>query len=429
VTSPFLWGVATSSYQIEGAVENDWTAWEATGRLKAPGRRCGVATGHRERWRSDFSLLPTIGANAYRFSVEWSRIEPRPGHFDVDALALEVERVELLRRLGIEPVVTLNHYTHPSWFWEDGGWEDRRSVDRFARFASVVAEALEGRVRRWVTLNEPIVLLLGGFLAGMIPPGLKSFAAAAAALENLLRAHVAAAAALRERDSSARIGIAHNMLEFAADRPANSLDRKLAALGDRLYNLALLEAIATGDMSWWFPGEGRTDFRMPELPSSNDFVGLNYYSRVHLRFAGLPGAIGQFFYRDPERRGLTDTGWEVYPEGFDRALRRSAAAGRPVLVTENGIATGDDGIRRTFLHEHVLVLAHRRAAGTDIEGYFHWSLIDNFEWLEGFGPRFGLFEVDYATFARRRRLSADLFASLGRSFASDEVRERVRIGG
>ena len=166
MTSPFLWGVATSSYQIEGAVENDWTAWEAAGRLKAPGRPCGVATGHRERWRSDFSLLPTIGANAYRFSVEWSRIEPRPSQFDWDALALEVERVELLRRLGIEPVVTLNHYTHPSWFWEDGGWEDRRSVDRFARFASVVAEALEGRVRRWVTLNEPIVLLLGGFLAG-----------------------------------------------------------------------------------------------------------------------------------------------------------------------------------------------------------------------------------------------------------------------
>jgi len=427
--SPFLWGVATSSYQIEGAAENDWTAWEAAGRLKSRGKRCGVATGHRERWRSDFSLLPTIGANAYRFSVEWSRIEPRPGHFDADALALEVERVDWLRQLGIEPVVTLNHYTHPSWFWDDGGWENRGSVERFGRFASVVADALKGKVRRWVTLNEPIVLVLGGFLAGWIPPGRKNFAAAAAALENLLLAHAAAAAALKERDPSARTGIAHNMLEFAADRPANSLDRKLTALGDRLYNLALLEAIATGDMAWWFPGEGRADFRIPELPSSNDFVGLNYYSRVHLRFGGPPGPIGEFYYRDRERRGLTDTGWEVYPEGFDRALKRSAAAGRPVLVTENGIATSDDARRRTFLREHAVVLAHRRAEGTDIEGYLNWSLIDNFEWLEGFGPRFGLFEVDYATFARRRRPSADLFASLGRSFASDDVRERARSGG
>ena len=429
MSTSFLWGVATSSYQVEGADDNDWTAWESAGHLKGRGTRCGVATGHRERWRSDYSLLSTIGANAYRLSVEWSRIEPRPGHFDVDALALEVERVEVLRRLGIEPVVTLNHYTHPRWFWEDGGWEDVRSVDRFARFASAVAEALEGKVRMWVTLNEPIILVLGGFLAGMVPPGRKSFAAAAAALENLLRAHVAAAAALESRDSGARVGIAHNMLEFAADRPENTLDRKLAAIGDRLYNLALLEAISTGDMSWWFPGEGRADFRIPDFPASHDFVGLNYYSRVHLRFGGLPGPVGEFYYRDRERRGLTDTGWEVYPEGFDRALLRAAAAGLPVVVTENGIATGDDRLRRTFLREHVLVLTHRRAAGTEVGGYFHWSLIDNFEWLEGFGPRFGLFEVDYATFARRRRPSADLFASLGRSFASEDVPERTRLGG
>ena len=429
MASPFLWGVATSSYQIEGATENDWTAWEAAGRLKRGSRSCGAATGHRERWRSDYSLLPTIGANAYRFSVEWSRIEPRPDHFDRDALETEIERVDLLRRLGVEPIVTLNHYTHPTWFWDDGGWESRRSVARFARFASVVADALKGKVRRWVTLNEPIVLLLGGFLAGVIPPGKKEFAAASAALENLLRSHTAAASVLRERDPSARIGIAHNMLEFAPDRPANTLDRKLSALGDRLYNLALLDAIATGDMAWSIPGEGRADFRIPDLPGSNDFIGLNYYSRVHLRFGGLGGPMGEFHYRDPERRGLTDTGWEVYPEGFDRALVRAAASGRPILVTENGIATSDDARRRTFLREHALVLAHRRAEGTDIEGYLHWSLIDNFEWLEGFRPRFGLFEVDYATFARRRRPSADLFASLGRSFASDGVSVRARSAG
>ena len=428
MTSPFLWGVATSSYQIEGARGNDWTAWEAAGKLKTPGNHCGVATGHRERWRSDFSLLPTIGANAYRFSVEWSGIEPRPGHFDLDSLALEVERVEYLRRLGVEPVVTLNHYTHPSWFWEDGGWANRRSIERFARFAAVVSDALKGKVRRWVTLNEPIILVLGGFLAGWIPPGRRDFASAASALENLLRAHVAATAVLKEGNPGARVGVAHNMLEFAPDRATNTVDRKLSALGDRLYNLALIEAIATGDMAWSIPGEGRASFRVSDLPAANDFVGLNYYSRVHLRFGGLSGPIGEFHYRDRERRGLTDTGWEVHPEGFDRALVRSAATGRPVLVTENGIATSDDSRRRTFLREHVLVLAHRRAAGTDIEGYLHWSLIDNFEWLEGFRPRFGLFEVDYATFARRRRPSADLFASLGRSFLPDAARERATFG-
>jgi len=428
VTQPFLWGVSTSAYQIEGAVENDWTAWEAAGRLRVRGERCGEATGHRTRWRSDLALLPTIGANAYRYSLEWSRIEPRPGSVDFDALSLEIDRLNFLKQLGIEPVVTLLHYTHPRWFWKEGGWESPRSIGRFRHFVEVVADAFEDRVRWWVVVNEPIVLLLAGFIAGKIPPGLQSFASAAAALENLLRAHAEAAAVLKEHGRSVRVGIAHNMIEIAPDRPGHALDRRLAAAGDRLYNLALLEAITTGRMSWTFPGEGKVDFRVPELPAANDFVGLNYYSRVHLRFRGVPGAIGEFFYRDPEGRGLTDIGWEVHPEGFDQALARAEATGRPVLVTENGIATRDDARRRTFLREHVVVLAHRLNSGARIEGYLHWSLLDNFEWLEGFGPRFGLFEVDYATFARRRRPSADLFAALGRSLAVTDDRERTPAG-
>ena len=430
MSPPFLWGVATSAYQIEGAVDNDWTAWEAAGRLRARAERCGVATRHRDLWQSDLALLPTINANAYRFSVEWSRLEPRPGDPDLDALALEVERVDYLRRLGIEPIVTLHHYTHPRWFWEDGGWESAGSVEHFRRFAGLVADALAGRVRWWVVLNEPIVFLLGGYLAGWIPPGQRSFAAAGKALENLLRAHVEAASLVKEKDASARVGIAHNMVEFAPDRPGNPLDRKLVAAGDRLYNLALLDAVATGDMSWSYPGEGKVEFQIAELPAANDFVGVNYYSRVHLRFRGLPGsAVGEFFYRDPEGRGLTDMGWEIYPEGFDRALKRAEAAGRPLLVTENGIATRDDARRRAFLTEHVLVLAHRVGAGSPIQGYLHWSLLDNFEWLDGFAPRFGLFGVDYATFARRRRPSADLFADLRRSVTGPARRAGASEGG
>ncbi len=412
----FLWGVATSSYQIEGAAENDWTAWERQGRLRSPDVRCGLAAGHADRWRSDLSLLPTIGANAYRYSVEWSRLEPRPGEFDEAALEAERARADYLRRLSIEPVVTLHHYTHPVWFWRDGGWENPRSVDWFCRLAERVGAALPD-VRTWVTLNEPIVFLLGGYLGGLIPPGQKSFAAAARALRHLLLAHAQAAAALAQRPGGGRSGIAHNMLDFAPDRPDSVLDRRLVDAGEHLYNRALVEAIGTGRMRWSFPGEGKTVFSVPELPRATGFFGVNYYSRVHLRFRGLPGPVGEFFYRDPRGRGLTDMGWEIHPEGFDRVLRDAASAGLPVVITENGIATGDDRHRRTFLHEHALIVAHHRDAGLPIEGYFYWSLLDNFEWLEGFRPRFGLFEVDYATFARRRRPSADLFASLGRSLA------------
>jgi beta-glucosidase len=416
MTHPFLWGVATSSYQVEGAAENDWTEWEGQGRLKVRDERCGLASGHRERWRSDFGLLASLGANAYRLSIERSAVEPERGFFSDEVLAVERQRVDALGRLGIEPVVTLHHYTHPLWFWAAGGWESPESVADFRRYAAVVADALGPRVRLWVTLNEPIVFLLGGYLGGLIPPGRTRFDAAARALEHLLRAHVEAAGVVAERCPGARVGIAHNMLEFAPDRGHSALDRRLASQGERLYNTSLLEAIATGKVDWSFPGSGRARFRVDGLPETNHFVGVNYYSRVHIRFRGVPGAVGQFFYRDRESRGLTDMGWEIHPHGFDRVLRQAEAAGRPVIVTENGIATRDDALRRDFLREHTLVLAHRIAAGAKIEGYFYWSLIDNFEWLEGFRPRFGLFEVDYATFARRRRPSADTFERLGRHF-------------
>jgi beta-glucosidase len=414
----FLWGVATSAYQVEGAPDNDWTEWERLERLKVRGTRCGRGAGHLERWRSDFALLPTLGANAYRYSLERSRIEPEPGKFREDMLAVERERAATLLRMGIEPCVTLNHYTHPRWFWARGGWEDPACVEGFRKFTEAAAAALGPRVKLWVTLNEPVVLLLGGYLGGEIPPGKRGFRAAARAFENMLRAHVEAAAAIRERVPESRIGIAHNMLEFAPDRRDRMLDRRLAHAGDRLYNLALLQAVATGDLDWWFPGEGRIRTRIAGLPAANDYVGVNYYSRVHIRFRGRPGKVGEFFYRDTTGQGLTDTGWEVHPHGFDRVLREAASTGLPVIVTENGIATSDDRRRCDFLREHLAVLAHRRDAGTPIAGYFYWSLIDNFEWLEGFRPRFGLFEVDYTTFARRRRPSADLFAQLGRRFKS-----------
>jgi beta-glucosidase len=416
----FLWGVATSAYQIEGAAENDWTEWERQGRLREPSARCGVGSGHGARWRQDLELLPTIGANAYRYSIEWSRVEPQRGEFDEAVLEREIERTDFLRRLGIEPVVTLQHYTHPTWFWEQGGWENAESVAWFRRLAERLGAALPG-VRTWVTLNEPIVFLLGGYLGGLIPPGKKNFAAASKALENLMRAHAEAASVLAERPSGGRAGISHNMLDFAPDRPGSVLDRRLAAAGEALYNLALVETVATGRMRWSFPGEGQTSFSIPDLPRATGFFGLNYYSRVHLRFRGILGPFGEFSYRDRAGRGLTDTGWEIHPEGFDRVLRQAAAAGLPILVTENGIATENDDLRRSFLHEHVLILSHHRAAGSSIEGYFYWSLLDNFEWLEGFRPRFGLFEVDYATFARRRRPSADVFASLGRRFTDPRI--------
>jgi beta-glucosidase len=210
--------------------------------------------------------------------------------------------------------------------------------------------------------------------------------------------------------------MAHNMLDFAPERPGAWTDRRLAAAADRFYNRALIEAMATGEVDLRLPLIGRERFSVEGLPESVDFVGVNYYSRIHLRFPGRARVAGDFSYRDRHGRGLTDLGWEIHPAGLAAVLAAAGSIGLPVVVTENGIATRNDAVRADFLREHALVMRHARSAGLDLRGYFHWSLLDNFEWLEGFAPRFGLFEVDYATFARRRRPSADVFAELGKGF-------------
>ncbi|MGH9441756.1 MAG: glycoside hydrolase family 1 protein, partial [Thermoanaerobaculia bacterium] len=412
---PFLWGAATSSYQVEGGPDSDWARWERDGKLRARHERCGEASGHGRLWESDYALLASLGVNAYRFSIEWSRVEPVRGRFSLAALEECRRRVDRLIELGIEPVLTLFHYTHPSWFGEFG-WETRAGVERFLEFVKAVADAVGDRVSTFTILNEPVVFILGGYLDGRIPPGLRDFASASRAMENLLRAHAEAAAILREKSPGARFGIAHNMMDFAPGRRASWADRRLASAADRFYNRAYLEAAVTGRLDMRIPMIGRIRASIPELPSATDFIGVNYYSRLHLQFPGRSGWKGEFFYRDAGGRGLTDTGWEVHPEGLVSCLRTAAETDLPVLVTENGIATRDDRLRCDFLREHVALLSQARDSGLPLAGYFYWSLLDNFEWLEGFSPRFGLIDVDYATFARRRRPSAALFAELGARF-------------
>jgi beta-glucosidase len=359
-TDPFLWGVATSAYQLEGGASSDWARWEEAGRLNARHERCGGATGHAERWESDFALLPSVGANAYRLSVEWSRIEPGRGEIDGAALADLRRRLERLRALGVEPMLTLFHYTHPAWFW-DLGWASREGRKAFSGFVSRVADAV-GDLVIWYSVLNGRFFLLGGFLDGCIPPGRRSFAEGARALEGMLHCHVEAAAALRARNPAARVGMAHNMLDFAPERPGAWMDRRLAAAADRFYNRALLDAMATGDVDLRLPLIGRHRFSVGGLPESVDFVGVNYYSRIHLRFPGHARFAGDFSYRDRHGRGLTDLGWEIHPAGLAAVLAAAGSIGRPVVITENGIATRNDAMRADFLREYALVMA--KSGGT-----------------------------------------------------------------
>jgi len=401
----FLLGCATSAYQVEGGLENDWAAWERAGRLLRPDIRCGLATDHWNRYARDFDLLTELGVNAYRFSVEWSRVEPEPDRWDDHAIDHYRDMVNALRRRGIEPIVTFLHFTHPKWFHDACPWqeEDSSAPDRFARFVERVMRAIGDDVRWYTVINEPMVWLLGGYLTGVSPPGHAGLRELFFASQALVRGYLAARDAIRRRRPDARCGIAHNVIRFAPDRPADLGDRTMTRAVARFYNGAIPEVLTSGRLSiGLFPGLRYTT-QISGAEGSMDFLGINYYTRVYCRFDPLRRAGGRGIdavYDDRSRLGVSDLGWEIHPQGLYEALREMSGFGVPLLITENGLDDRDDSRRARFLYDHLASVLATRRDGVDVRGYLHWSLLDNFEWLEGFDPRFGLYRVDYATLDR-----------------------------
>jgi beta-glucosidase len=408
---PRLWGTAVSHYQVEGGDDCDWTDWERRGLTR--GEPCGDAARSWELYEHDADLARAAGANAFRFSISWSRVEPRPGRFDRDALSRYRRFVNHLHAIGLEPVVTLFHYTHPPWFHAESPWTSTAAIDRFRRFTSHVCDFIGDRVRMWIPLNEPLVFVLAGYYDAQIPPGLAEPRLVARVLDHLLAAHVESAAVIREANPEAAIGVAHNMMAFAPRRRFHPLDRTLARMADRCYNRGLVEAFATGRWSFLLPPATRVSGRRDELPKSIDFFGVNFYSRLHLRCPGTQRAIGDFEYLDANGGGLTDNGWEIVPDALEPLLREASRSGLPLVVSENGIADADDRNRARFIDDHLAAIVRSRVP---VHGYFHWSLVDNYEWLDGFGPKFGLYAVDRATMQRSPRASVEAFHSAGARF-------------
>jgi beta-glucosidase len=425
---PRLWGVAVSHYQVEGGDSCDWTEWEAAGRTR--GEPCGAAVDSWQRYEDDARLAHEAGANAFRFSISWSRVEPRRGEFDHAALLRYRRFVDRLVAHGIEPVVTLFHYTHPNWFHEQTPWTSTASVLEFGRFAGRVADALGDRVRFWIILNEPLVFLLAGFFDGQIPPGISDARTLNRVFDHLLAAHCAAAGEIRARNARAAFAIAHNMMGFAPERASNPLDGLLAKTAHTMYNRGILEACATGRWKFLLPPGTTIRGRRDELPAWLDAFGINFYSRLHLRCPGTARWIGDFDYRDRTGHGLTDNGWEIAPRTLGPLLDEASLSGLPMLITENVIADGSDRVRADFLRMHFQELRNAEGRGIPIHGYFHWSLVDNYEWLDGYGPKFGLYAVDRATMERTPRASVGVFRELGRDFteASPVAQDRVHIG-
>lgn len=383
----FLWGTATSAHQVEGNnTKNDWWQAEQEGKLKY---KSGQACDHYHRFEADFDLVKKIGNNAHRLSIEWSRIEPEEGKWDQREIKHYQKVLTILQERKIEVMLTLHHFTNPLWFTKLGGWENKNGPRFFVRFAQYIAKELGNLVDYWITINEPMVYASQGYFNGVWPPFKKSLPSLRRVLVNLIRAHNLVYQVLHKINNNAQIGIAQNFISFMAEK-------------DTLANRYFLKIL---DWFW-------NDWFFKKTRDHHDFIGLNYY--LHFRLARATFKISRAFI-DSKKAGfeISDLGWEIYPEGFKKILLKvSHQYHLPIYVTENGIATNNDAQRVRYLISYIKAMAEAMEAGADIKGYFHWSLLDNFEWAYGFGPKFGLFAVDFKTQKRTPKPSANLYRQI-----------------
>jgi len=425
----FRWGVATASYQYEGDCENSqWRAWEKAGGI-ANGDIAGIACDWWRHAERDFDLAQQLGLNALRLSVEWSRLEPRPGEWDAAAFARYREMLQGLRARGIEPMVTLHHFSNPLWFEEMGAFLAPSALDLFTRFVARVVEELGDLCDLWCTINEPNVYTVVGYLLGIWPPGHKGDALNAFRVQaTLARAHAAAYRAIHQRQPTARVGWAQNfnILDPATNSP---LDRLVAGIQDAAYNDFFPRAVLTGRAV--FPLNFLAG-NLSDVHGTCDFLGINLYYRERVAF-GLRYA-GQLFGRrfvpeDAPRgdRGLNDFFGEVYPDGILRIAERLGVFGKPIYITEHGVADRTDRILPWVIEQGVRNVHKAIQQGLDIRGYYHWSLVDNFEWAEGWHSRFGLAALDLATQERTLRPSGQFYSAIATANAltSDMVRQFV----
>ena len=363
----FLWGSATSAYQIEGDNRNcDWWEWD--------GGRSGRASWFWEKWEEDIELLRELKHNAFRYSIEWSRIFAGENEINFKALKKYRRITDRLKESGIEPVITLHHFTNPIWFSRKGGWLRRENMDYFLRFVEVIAEHFQD-VKFFITINEPNVYAFRGYMEGYWPPEEKSIFKALKVMNNMIYAHKRAYEILKSHGNP-MVSIAQNIMVLEPAWKWSPIHWILSAFSDYMFN-------------WYFPDRLRNHL---------DFLGINYYTRGFVR------NLGDVVYRGSEKNCM---GWEVYPRGLGKAIERAYRRYRkPIMITENGICTDNDFQRIKFLKEHVSEMMRLREKGIPIIGYLYWSLLDNYEWAEGFEPRFGLVEVDYRTGERIIRKSA-----------------------
>lgn len=392
----FLWGAATSAHQVEGDNKlNDWWQAEEKHALKEASAQACL---HYSLYPQDFAIAQELNHNCHRFSLEWSRIEPKNGEFDLEQIKHYQQVIQELKSRGLEPVVTLHHFTNPLWFSQLGGWNKLKLRKYFLRFVERIVPEFANQVKFWVTINEPLVYSSHSFLLGLWPPQEKSLFKTIKVTFNMALAHIRAYRLIHriyraKKLLPPQVSIAANLQAFEICQP--NLKNKIAVyLRNKLYNYLFLDLL--------------------KHEKTLDFIGINYYGRnlVCVQSWGIQNLLTQTCQFNHHPLPKNSLGWDIYPQGLYKLLLTVKKYNLPILITENGICTEDDNLRWDYIREHLVSLYQASLQGVKILGYIYWSLIDNFEWAEGFKPRFGLVQIDYRNQKRSINSSARKLAQV-----------------
>lgn len=382
IPKDFLIGAAAAAHQVEGNnFNNDWWHHEKAGRVPASGDACD----HYNRYEQDFKIAQNIGLNAFRISIEWSRIEPVENQWDRTGLEHYRKVLQYMKSLGLTRMVTFHHFTLPQWLAEKGGFETKAGGEAFARFAWFVAQNLGEEIDLWCTINEPEVYSLCGYGIGKWPPFKKNYVKMVRVYRNLATAHIAAYEAIKQVRPEAKIGLAKNNVYYEPARSSNFFDRLATKIFTYFGNI-------------WYLNRVRKHL---------DWLGLNYYFTRTIKL-GITGVKTI----NSDKLPKSDMGWQTFPEGIYQVLTQVKKYNIPVYITENGIANARDDMRQDYIRQHLSWALKAKSEGVNLQGYFYWSLTDNYEWADGYGPRFGLVEINYETQERKVRSSADIFKEI-----------------
>ena len=391
----FFWGAGTSAHQVEGGMRNDWSEWEKANAEKLAERArtksfsdyllnldpspllpenyiSGTGADHYHRFKEDFDIAKSLGHNAHRFSLEWSRIEPEEGIFDEKEIEHYRQVILTLKERGLEPFVTVWHYTLPLWLSRKGGVLNPKFAEYFTRFTERAVREYKNDVRFWATINEPEVYAITRYFFDQRPFFHKLLFAYWKILRRLITAHRMAYTAAKKTAPSAQIGIVCALSHV--DSKGGFINNMVKAVIDKVWN----------------------HFFLRRVSRCIDFIGLNHYFHTIVNYGIQRNTRGK----------LSDMNWELYPEGLYHVLKSLKRYQKPVYITEHGLADARDAHRAWYIQEGLTHVGRARKEGVDVRGYFHWSLIDIFEWAEGFWPHFGLVAVDYKTLKRTVRPSA-----------------------